>query len=460
MRPSCHSPCTILFRSVQPVSAARIELSRLVCLLFLAAPNLVLAAEPRPDAPATAPSILDWPQFLGPRGDGHADPRCEIPLKWNTRTNILWRTPIPGRGWSSPTVSGQSIWLTTAVDANQSLQLVKLDRQTGRMVWSREIIRTDTPGKIHPKNTHATPTPIIDGDTLYLHFGTHGTARVSTDGEVNWKTQLPYYHHHGPAASPVLSNDLLIVNCDGFTRPFYDRLRRPGVTKPQFIVALDRKTGQPRWRQERPRGRHSYATPLLLEGTGPQRAQVICPGGDRVTAYEPQSGRPLWWVTYTGYSVVPRPVAGPPDSGLVYVCTGYDNPRLLAIRTSGTGDVTRTHVAWQLARAVPLNPSPLLVDDSLFLVNDSGICSCLEARTGELRWKRRLGGHFSASPLFVNDHILATNEVGTTHVLVPGKSYRRLALNRIPGRTLATPAVSGNRLLVRTDRELVCIGRQ
>ncbi|GIT30564.1 MAG: hypothetical protein Ct9H300mP1_26100 [Planctomycetaceae bacterium] len=173
---------------------------------------------------------------------------------------------------------------------------------------------------------------------------------------------------------------MLIVTCDGFTRPFYDRLRRWGVPSPQFVVALDRRTGQPRWRKPRANGRHSYSTPMALD-PAPGR-QVISAGGDRVVSYDPTSGRELWWVRYTGYSVVPRPVAGPPGRGLIYVCTGYDNPRLLAIRTGGSGDVTGTHVAWQHAKAIPLNPTPLQVEDALYLINDSGIASCLDARNG------------------------------------------------------------------------------
>ena len=409
---------------------------------------------------ADSPSVpsTDWTEFLGPGGSARSPAASRIPLRWNDRLHVLWRTPLTGRGWSSPVVAGNSIWLTVSNDRNRSLQLLQLDRLSGKVLKTHRVIQVRNPGKIHPKNTHATPTPVVVDGSVYVHFGTHGTARVNPDGQVAWSTTLPYYHHHGPAASPVIVGDLLIVTCDGFTRPFYDRLRRSGVTSPQFVVALDRRTGQPRWRKPRANGRHSYSTPTVLD-TGDRR-QVISAGGDRVVSYDPTSGRELWWVRYTGYSVVPRPVAGPPGSGLIYVCTGYDNPRLLAIRTGGSGDVTGTHVAWQHAKAIPLNPTPLQVEDALYLVNDSGIASCLDARNGNLRWRRRLGGHFSASPLLVNGHILAINETGTTHVLAPGRRYRRLALNRLKGRTLATPAVTGNRLLIRTDRELVCVGRE
>lgn len=408
-------------------------------------------------APPATPTT-DWPQFLGPRGSAHAAATSDIPLRWNDRLNILWRTRLPGRGWSSPVVAGDSIWVTTSENRNRSLHLLRLDRLTGDLRANHRVFEVREPGKIHPKNTHATPTPVVADGAVYVHFGTHGTARVGLDGQVAWATNLPYYHHHGPAASPVVAGNLLIVNCDGFTRPFYDRLRRPGVTSAQFVVAIDLGTGQPRWRKPRIQGRHSYSTPLVLDTPG--RPQVISAGGDRVVSYDPLTGDELWWVRYSGYSVVPRPVAGPPGSGLVYVCTGYDDPRLLAIRTDGTGDVTATHVTWQHAKAIPLNPTPLLVNDSLYLINDAGITSCLDARSGAIRWRRRLGGHFSASPLLVSGHLLAINETGTTHVLVPGPRYQRLALNRLKGRTLATPAITGNRLLIRTDRELVCVGRE
>jgi outer membrane protein assembly factor BamB len=403
----------------------------------------------------------DWPEFLGPRGAAHAGPDSDIPLRWNDRLNILWRTPLPGRGWSSPVVAGDSIWLTTSQNGNKELRLLQLDRITGTLRSNHLVLEVVSPRKIHPKNTHATPTPVVADGAVYVHFGTHGTARVGLDGKVAWTATLPYYHHHGPAASPVVVGDLLIVSCDGYGGPFYDRLRRPRVSSRQFVVALDRRSGQPRWQKPRIAGRHSYSTPLVLQSGDPnQKDQVICAGGDRVVAYDPASGRELWWVRYTGYSVVPRPVAGPALSGLIYVCTGYDNPRLLAIRTDGRGDVTASHVAWQHHKAIPLNPTPLVVDDAVYLVNDAGIASCLDARRGSLRWRRRLGGHFSASPLSVNGHVLAINEAGNTHVLVPGPRYRRLAVNRLKGRTLATPAVTGNRLLIRTDRELVCVGRE
>ena len=419
------------------------------CLLSIG--GLALAAPP-------ATPTTDWPQFLGPRGSARAAPTSDIPLRWNDRLNILWRTRLPGRGWSSPVVAGDSIWLTSSENSDRSLRLLQLDRLSGDLRANHLVLEVRDPGKIHPKNTHATPTPVVASGAVYVHFGTHGTARVGLDGQIAWTTRLPYYHHHGPAASPVVVGDLLIVSCDGFTRPFYARLRRSGVTSAQFVVALDLRTGQPRWRKPRVQGRHSYSTPLVLDA--PDRPQVISAGGDRVVSYDPASGDELWWIRYTGYSVVPCPVAGPPGSGLIYVCTGFDDPRLLAIRTDGSGDVTATHVAWQHVKAIPRNPTPLLVDDALYLVNDAGIASCLDARSGALRWRRRLGGQFSASPLLVSGHVLALNETGTAHVLIPGSRYRRLALNRLKGRTLATPAVTGDRLLIRTDRELVCVGRE
>ncbi len=435
------------------------SLMSITAIAWIAATTLAAPPTPAPLPPT------DWPQFLGPGGAAHADPACNIPLRWNKRLNILWRTPLPGRGWSSPVVADNSIWLTASeTDKNSQLQLLllQLDRRTGLLRANHRLLAIPRPARIHSKNTHATPTPIVTNSAVFVHFGAHGTARVGLDGTVGWTTTLPYYHHHGPAGSPVLADNLLIVSCDGYTGPFYDRRRQDRITSKQFVVALDRQTGQVLWQTPRVSGRHSYSTPLLLRtGTTKNPAtQVVSAGGDRVVAYDTRTGRELWWVRYTGYSVVPRPVAGPPGSGLIYVCTGYDTPRLLAIRTDGQGDVTNTHVAWQHTRAVPLNPTPLVVDDTLFLVSDTGLASSLDARTGKLIWRRRLGGHFSASPLAVSGHLLVQNEVGTTHVLATGPHYRRLALNRINGRTLATPAISGHRLLIRTDRELVCVGRE
>lgn len=392
-----------------------------------------------------------WPEFRGPTGQGLSD-ELRLPLDWSEEENIIWKTDIPGHGWSSPVIQDSQIWLTTALESGRSLRALCIDIESGTILQNVEVFRVENPGELHPKNSHASPTPVIAGDRLYVHFGAHGTACLSTDGQVLWRIELPYYHHHGPAASPVLVDDILIINCDGFTGPFWDRIERATVRWPQFVVGIEAATGEIRW--QRPRdGKHSYSTPLTIEVEG--QHQVISPGGDRVIAYDPATGRELWWCRYDGYSVTPRPVFG---NGLVYVCTGYDQPSLLAIRPDGEGDITETHVQWRSRASIPLTPSPLLIGNELYLISDSGIASCLEAQTGKLIWKRRLSGKYSASPISAEGRIYFLNERGQTDILEVGTKYQKLTTNRLSERTLASPAVADGCLFIRSEESLYRIG--
>jgi outer membrane protein assembly factor BamB len=298
-----------------------------------------------------------------------------------------------------------------------------------------EVVHRDSVDAIHQKNSHASPTPIIDGDRIVVHFGPNGTACLSADGAILWKTEISYDPMHGPGGSPALFEDLLILSCDGI--------------ESQFVIALDKMTGQIRWKQDRNGGRHSYSTPLAIEVEGTR--QVVSTGGDKVVAYDPRTGAEVWHSTYDGYSLVPRPVFG---HGLVFVCSGYNNPVLYAIRPNGRGDVTATHVAWSVAQSVPHNPSPIVVGDELYMVSDGGIASCLDARTGKLHWRQRLGGSFSASPVHADGRLYFLNESGESTVIGAGKTYKQIATNKLGGRTLASPAISNGSIFLRTDTHL------
>lgn len=418
--------------------------SLLVCFAMTAAAT-AFAADREADS-------ASWPQFRGPTADGHAQ-AADLPLRWSEKKNVRWKTPISGLGWSSPVIKGDRLWLTTALDEGRSLRAMCLNVETGVVLHDVEVFRIDQPGKIHPKNSHATPTPILTDQHIFVHFGAHGTACLDQQGNVVWKRSISYYHHHGPSASPVLVADKLIIPCDGFTGPFYDDLTRVGVASPQFVIALDAKSGEILWTTPRD-GNHSYATPLIIEVNG--TTQIVSPGGKHVAAYDPDTGREVWRCDYgDGYSVVPQPVFG---NGLVYVCTGYDAPSLLAIRPDGTGNVTETHVAWRARQGVPLNPSPLLVDKKLYLVSDAGVMSCLDATTGKLHWKGRLGGNFSASPILVGKHIYACSELGVTHVIdATAPRFDRVASNKLDGYMLASPVVVEDALFLRTDKAIYCI---
>ncbi|HEY1601224.1 MAG TPA: PQQ-binding-like beta-propeller repeat protein [Pirellulales bacterium] len=375
----------------------------------------------------------DWPQFRGPDGQGHSA-ETALPISWSETENIVWKTPILGLGWSSPVIRNEQIWITTAILDPASLRALCLDAKSGQVVYDVEVFKKDDLGPIHTKNSHASPTPIIEDDRVYVHFGSHGTACLTTRGEVLWRNQeMVYDHRHGPAGSPVIWHDLLIVSCDG--------------TDKQFVVALDKKTGEIRWRTDRS-GRMAYCTPLAIRVDGVD--QIVSPGGDQVVGYAPTTGEELWRFRYDGYSVVPRPVFG---HGLVFVSSSYDSPVLYAIRP-GHGDITETGAAWSLRRGAPHNPSPLLIGDELYIVSDVGVATCLDAVSGDQHWQSRLGGGFSASPLAAEGRIYFTNEEGLTTVMEAGTEVKKLSENQVEGRTLASLATSDHALFLRTDLAL------
>jgi len=394
---------------------------------------------------STMPTVLafDWPQFRGPDGQGHAAGRG-LPLHWNEKKNVVWKVPVPGKGWSSPVVQGQQIWLTTAV--GKTLRVLCLDRETGRLQQNVVVFRKKTLSRIHPSNSYATPTLVLEPHRVYAHFGSHGTACLSTNGKILWTTVLNHYHHHGPAGSPIVVDDVL------FVAPFYKKNVRQEIDEFQFIAALDKNTGQIRWKKKRTDSSHYYATPLAIDVNA--TTQVISPGANRVTAYDLVSGEELWWCRFKGYAIVPRPVFG---HGLVFVCTGYDPPAsLLAIRPDGRGDVTDTHIAWELKKQVPLCPSPLLVGNELYLLNEKGFVSCVDAKIGKVHWKERIGGKYYASPLSADDRIYFLSTTGTTQVVSPGITFQRLATNRLAGEesVFASIAVSDRSFFIRTERSL------
>lgn len=379
----------------------------------------------------------DWPQFRGPEGQGHST-STGLPLQWSESQNVAWKTPVPGRGWSSPVVSNGRVWLTTATgERDVSLRALAFDLETGRQVVDVEVFRVRGARAINPKNSWASPTPILEGDRVYVHFGADGTAALKASGEIVWQARFPYESQHGGGGSPVLHGDLLIFSCDGSDNA--------------FVVAVDKNTGKVRWKTaRRSPADQAYTTPLVIR-VG-ERDQIVSVGAYRAAAYDPQSGKEIWRVRYAdGFSNVPRPVYG---HGLVYIATGFHRPTLIAVRPDGTGDVTNSHVAWTLRRGAPLTPSPLLVADEMYVVTDAGIGTCVDARSGNVHWQQRLGGTYSASPLFADGRIYLMSEQGVATVLAPGKAFRALATNTLDGATLASMAVSGGTMIIRSDRHL------
>ena len=394
----------------------------------------------------------DWPQFRGLRSDGQAEAK-NLPVEWGLGENVVWRAAVPGKGWSSPTLAGGRIYLTSAVpvdpgSASGDLELRALcyDAASGKPVWAKTVFvqSSQTAPTIHRKNSHASPTPLVDGDRLFVHFGHQGTACLSTEGEVLWANrELAYPPVHGNGGSPVLVDGILIFSCDAASDP--------------FVVGLDAATGKLRWRYERPTDsvkKFAFSTPAVITVAG--QKQVISPGAGTVSALDPHTGEEIWRASYDGYSVIPQPAFG---NGLVYLSTGYDSPQMIAIRAGGRGDVTDTHVAWTLKRGAPHTPSPLLVGKELYLVSDGGIASCVDALTGELVWQERLGGAFSASPLFADGKIYLVNEEGQGVVLRAGRKFEKLAENGFGERTLASYAIGEGTIFVRTEEALYRIGK-
>jgi outer membrane protein assembly factor BamB len=382
----------------------------------------------------------DWPQFRGPTGDGHyVGP--QIPTEWAPDRNVAWKTPIAGRGWSSPIVWQGRVYLTTAVEKGKqhSLQAVAVDCQTGQIVWQREVFVEDASKapKPHAKNSRASPTPVTDGRRLYVHFGHMGTAALNFDGNVLWKNEsLGYVPVHGNGGSPIVVGDKLIFGCDG--------------TDLQIVVALDTATGKVAWttpRNANPSKAFSFATPHPITVDG--KEQVVSPGSNMTAAYDPATGRELWRVSYNGYSLIQRPVSG---HGLVYIQTGFDNPILHAVKP-GAGDVT-DNIVWTYRRSVPHTASYVLAGDELYMVSDKGIATCLDAETGKMHWSERVPGGYSASPICHDGKIWLTNEDGGGTVLAAGKAFKVLAQNDLKEKTLASFAAADGALYVRTERHL------
>jgi outer membrane protein assembly factor BamB len=386
----------------------------------------------------------DWPQFRGPEGQGLSTVTA-APVKWSESSpNIKWKVTLDGQGWSSPVVEGAQVWLTTATEGGKSLRAICVDSAAGKILHNVEVFHVESPGPKHGKNSFASPTPVLDKDRVYVHFGPNGTACLATDGKILWKQQsLKYNPVHGAGSSPVLVGEALLFTCDGLESP--------------YLIALDRKTGNPRWKAPREANpdqkKFSFCTPLAIE-VG-KTLQVVSPFAGGVTSYDPATGRPIWYVRYVnGYSVVPRPVYG---HGMVFLSTGFDTPSMLAIKADGKGDVTETHVAWKLDKGAPRNASPLLVGDDLYIVSDQGVATCIEAKTGKVRWQERIGGNFSASPTFVAGNIYFVSEEGVTTVVKPGTAFTQVAKNELKAKTFASPAPIQGAMFFRTEKELLRI---
>jgi len=402
---------------------------------------------------AAVPAHAEWPQFRGPDGTG-ISPSRNLPLTWSEARNVKWKTAIHGRAWSSPVVLGRQVWVTTATPDGRELFAVGLDRESGRIVHNLKLFHVEKPQYAHPFNTYASPTPVIEPGRLYVTFGSPGTAAIdTTTGKVVWERRdFECNHYRGAGSSPILFGDLLLMHFDGSDH--------------QFVVALDKRTGKTVWRTERsvdfkdlgPDGkpqaegdyRKAFATPHVATVDG--KPMLISIGSKATYGYDPFTGKELWRIEEsTNFSGSTRPVVG---HGLVFYPSGFSTGELLAVRPTGKGDVTGTHVVWRTSRSVSKKPSLLLVGDLIYMVGDSGIASCLEAKTGQLVWTARLGGNYSASPLWADGRVYIFGEEGNTAVIEAGRQFKLLAENRLDDGFMASPAAAGRTLFLRTRSHL------
>jgi len=395
---------------------------------------------------ASSPASADdnWPQFRGPRGDGHAD-ATGLPLTWSESQNVAWKTAVHDRGWSSPVIFDRLIWVTTATEDGRKLFAVGVHRDTGKIVHDVKVFDVQAPLHVAPVNSYASPTPVIEAGRVYVHFGTYGTACLDTKtGEVlRTRRDLTCDHHEGPGSSPILFEKLLLFDVDG--------------CDVQYVIALDKETGKTVWKTKRsidytgvnPFERKAFSTPTIFEAEG--RLQMVCPASKAAIAYDPRTGEELWKLPYRGWSVTPRPIF---RDGLLYLIIDYEKPELWAVKVGGKGDLPESAVAWKIPSGMPQKPSLLLVGDMIYLVNERGVAMGIEAKTGQVVWRQPIGGEHSASPIFADGRLYFFNHNAVATVMEPGREAKVLATNRLDGKMMASPAAAGQAIYLRTETHL------
>lgn len=390
----------------------------------------------------------NWPQFRGPRGDGQS-PARGLPVTFGEAANVRWKTAIHGKAWSSPVIWEQQIWMTTATKDGTELGAVCVDAETGKVVHEVVVFRIAEPKFCHPMNSYGTPTPVIENDRIYVHFGSYGTACLDTaTAKTLWSRQdFPCDHFRGPASSPIVVDSLVVLTFDG--------------VDVQYLAALDKTTGKTVWKRDRhivfdtplTDYHKAYSTPAVIHAAG--KRQLISPSAGATIAYDPTTGAELWRVRSGGMNAAALPLFG---NGLVYVTSAAGGWQLFAVRPDGSGDVTDTHVAWKFAKNVPTRPSLILLENRLFMISDSGMISCVDAKSGQPVWQKRLGGAFSASPLYANGYIYFFGEDGEAPVIAAGDEYKLVANNKLGDGFMASPAVYQDSLILRSRSHLYRIG--
>jgi outer membrane protein assembly factor BamB len=421
----------------------------------------------------------DWPHWRGPDASGVA-PDQKLPVSWSAAENVMWKASLAGVGVSTPIVSGDRIYVTSQIgsgvrregnhprlvqggdptsqgeralggagspgDSAKTFFLVEaFARADGRRLWERRIEGEGELTPVHDKHNLATPSPVTDGELVFAWFGTGQVAALSRDGAVVWQRHLgkeiaPFDISWGHASSPTIYGDSLILLCDH--------------TPASYLLALDKRTGKERWRVNRGKGRASYSTPLLVDA--PSGPELIVNSSERVDAYDARTGAFLWHTGEANKFPIPSPVF---HDGVIYASRGYRSGPYMALRPGGRGDITGTHTVWHVATGAPYVSSLLYYDGMIYMANDVGVLTAVDAKTGERVWQERVDGVFSASPVAGAGHVYFVSENGDTIVLKSGRPPQIAGRNSIGERAVASPAVSNGQIFIRTDERIFCIGK-
>jgi outer membrane protein assembly factor BamB len=390
----------------------------------------------------------NWPQFRGPTANGQTTAKG-LPIAFGENQNVLWKTPVPGKAWSSPVLWGSQIWVTTATEDGRELGALCVDADSGKVIHRQLVFKIAEPKFCHPMNSYGTPTPVIEEGRVYLHFGSAGTACLDTaTAAILWTRQdLPCDHFRGAASSPILAGRLLVLTFDG--------------VDVQYVAALDKASGRTAWKRDRNIAydtdntdyHKSYSTPVLITVAG--KPQLVSPSAGAIIAYAPDSGEEIWRVRSGGMNAAALPLF---ENGLLYATSAAGGFQLFATRPDGSGDVTDTHVAWIYKKSVPTRSSLILTGGRLFMISDNGMISCVDAITGQAVWQKRVKGAFSASPLLADGHIYFFGEDGEIPVIAAADEFKLLAENHLDDGFMASPAVWGNSIILRSRKHLYRIG--
>ncbi len=386
----------------------------------------------------------NWPGWRGPRGDGSAENDSRLPVKWNVAENTLWKTPLPGKGHASPIIWENRIFIVSALDETRDRALICLERESGRILWQQTVLQSP-PERIHKLNSLASSTPVTNGKLIFVSFLDRDEMFIAAydfSGKEIWKKRPGTFSSiHGYCSSPILWNNKLIINGD-----------HDGEA---YIVALDQSNGNLIWKTPRPNKTRSYCTPIIRQIEN--RNQMILSGSKSVASFDPDSGKQHWIIDGPTEQFVASLVY---NGDLLFMTCGFPERHMMAIRPTGTGNVTETHVAWRTTRSASYVPSPVAIGDYFLVVADNGVASCFIAKSGERLWNERLPRRHSASVIAANGLAYFLSDQGVMSVIRPGKEFDLVAQSELGEQCNASPAIYGGNFYIRGDKHLFCIGKK